>query len=308
MRSLKKYGLSFRQFIGWPHAAYRANEQWVATLGGFTSILLVFLSSRAFLGDAAAVFLLPSLGASAVLIFAVPHSPLAQPWAVLGGHLLSALIGVTCYRLIPNAAIAAACAVGFSIGAMHLCRCLHPPGGATALSAVIGGSAIHALGYRYPLFPVALNCLIILSIGFLFNAAFPWRRYPASLMRYAAPRRNAHIWPEISEAQIEAAMAELNVVVDISPRELAIIIEQTLQKAAASSPAPKKQIRIGGVYCNEQPGPQWSVRQVEDERLSDIPEFDLVIYRILEGPGRDRLDSCTRTEFAKWVASEVAPT
>ena len=171
-----------KHLVGFPPGGHHAGEQLVATLGGVISISLVILVTRFLLGEQAALVIVPSLGASAVLIFAAPHSPFAQPWAVMAGHLLSAVIGVACWQLVPNATLAAGLAVGLAIGAMHLARCLHPPGGATALAAVIGGAAVHDLGYGYALSPIALNCAIILVAGIAFNYAFAWRRYPASLM------------------------------------------------------------------------------------------------------------------------------
>lgn len=301
------YWKQFRQFIGLPHAGYHANEQVLAGLGGMLSILLILLVTGGILGQPAALLIVPSLGASAVLIFAVPHSPLTQPWSVLGGHLLSALIGVTCYKLIPSPILAAALAVGLAIGCMHLARCIHPPGGATALTAVIGGSSVHTLGYSFALSPVAINCLIILLTGFLFNYAFPWRRYPASLMHYAVPARKSDAWPVITEEQIEAAMDRLNVVIDISPAELGQVIEQAIQIARQGSQHALPDVRLGHIYCNDQPGPQWSVRQIVDERPSANPEFDLVVYQVLEGAGKNRFGSCPRGEFARWASSELKP-
>ena len=97
------------------------------------------------------VYIVPSVGTSAVLLFAVPHSALGQLWNVIGGHLISAAIGVACYQWLPSNGIAAGASVGLAIGAMYYTRCIHPPGGATALAAVIGGQNIHALGYRISL-------------------------------------------------------------------------------------------------------------------------------------------------------------
>lgn len=269
------------------------------------SILLILFVTNALLDQQAALLIIPSLGASAVLIFAVPHSPLTQPWAVFGGHLISALIGVSCYKLIPVPMLAAACAVGFAIAGMHLARCIHPPGGATALTAVIGGSSVHSLAYSYALSPVALNCLIIVIVGFLFNYGFPWRRYPASLMRYALPVRKTNNGPVISEAHIEEAISRLNVVVDISPSELGQIIEQTIQIARESAGKVLPSVVRGHIYCNDLPGPLWSIRQITDERPAENPEFDLVVYKIIQGAGKGRSGSCTRTEFAEWVGSEL---
>ena len=293
------------QWVGFPHAGYRTNEQVLASLGGTVGILLALLVSGWILGPQAAILVIPSLGASAVLIFAIPHSPLTQPWAVLGGHVISALVGVTCYKLIPAPLLAGALAVGLAIGAMHLARCIHPPGGATALTAVIGGASVHSLGFAYALTPVALNCLIILTVGFLFNYGFPWRRYPASLMHYSVPVRRVGAWPVLSEAQIEAAMEHLNVVLDITPAELGQVVEHAMQVARHSEELPE--VRLGHIYCNDQPGPQWSVRQIVDERPSSNPDFDLVVYQVLEGARKNRLGSCTRHEFARWVGSELRP-
>lgn len=294
-----------RHFIGFPHAGYRSNEQLLASLGGAISILLVLLVTGGLLGQQTALLIIPSLGASAVLIFAIPHSPLTQPWAVLGGHLISAVIGVACFRYIQAPIPAAALAVGLAIAAMHAARCIHPPGGATALTAVIGGASVNSLGFSFALNPVGINCLVILIVGVLFNYAFPWRRYPASLMHYAVPKRQANDWPAVSEAQIEEAMERLNVVIDINPAEVGQIIEQIFHHARAPGNRPLPEVKVGRSYCNDVPGPLWSIRQVVDERPSDNPEFDLVIYKTLEGAGKNRSDNCTRSEFAQWVGYEL---
>lgn len=294
-----------RHFVGFPHAGYRSNEQLLASLGGAISILLVLSVTAGLLGQGTALLIIPSLGASAVLIFAIPHSPLTQPWAVFGGHLVSAVIGVACYRYIPAPMPAAALAVGLAIAGMHLARCIHPPGGATALTAVIGGASVHSLGFSFAWNPVTINCLVILTIGVLFNYAFPWRRYPASLMHYAVPKRQPSDWPTVSEAQIEEAMERLNVVIDINPAELGQIIEQIFHHARTPGVRKLPEIKVGRSYCNDVPGPLWSIRQIVDERPSDNPEFDLVIYKTLEGAGKHRSGNCTRSEFAQWVGYEL---
>jgi CBS-domain-containing membrane protein len=298
----------FRHFIGFPANGHHAGEQLVATLGGTLGIVLVLAVTETVVGPLAALVIVPSMGASAVLIFAAPHSPFAQPWAVLAGHVMSALVGVACWQLIPNPTLAAGFAVGLAIGVMHVARCLHPPGGATALVAVIGGATVHELGYRYALSPIAVNALIILAVGVAFNYAFAWRRYPASLMRYrGAPARAGTVWPEISEAHVIAAMDHLNVVIDVSPEEMGELIQQTLTIAQQQQEATLPVLQLGRFYCNDRPGQQWSVRQIIDERRSDNPEFDLVIYKVVDGNGLNRTVSCTRTEFARWVGSELQP-
>jgi CBS-domain-containing membrane protein len=297
-----------KRFIGFPATRHHTSEQLVATLGGVLSVSLVLFVTRALLGPQAALLIVPSLGASAVLIFAAPHSPFAQPWAVLGGNLLSALVGVTCWKLVPEPTLAAGLAVGLAIGIMHVARCLHPPGGATALAAVIGGSTVHELGYHYVLSPIAINSLIILIIGISFNYAFAWRRYPASLMRYAAaPARQRRGQPRITELHLSAAMDHLNVVVDVDPGELSEIVRQAMEIARHEHDAALPEVHLGHYYSNDKAGQQWSVRQIIDERRSDNPDFDLVIYKVVDGKSLNRTGSCTRTEFARWVGSELQP-
>ena len=119
-------------------------EKWVSGAGGLAGILGVVLISQTYLGLTGGAGLVASMGASAVLLFAVPHGPLSQPWALVGGHLVSAVIGVACARLDTPPFVAAALAVALAICAMYYLRCIHPPGGATALTAVAGGQSVHA--------------------------------------------------------------------------------------------------------------------------------------------------------------------
>ncbi|HSJ49254.1 MAG TPA: HPP family protein [Gammaproteobacteria bacterium] len=162
-------------------------EKLLAAVGGFIGILVVVLISRHYLGHEGAAWIAASMGASAVLVFAVPHGPLSQPWPLLGGHVLSAFVGVSCAWLIPDPMIAAASAVALAILAMQYLRCIHPPGGATALAAVVGGEGIQALGFLYVITPVLVNVLVLLLMGVLFNYPFPWRRYPTALARISKP-------------------------------------------------------------------------------------------------------------------------
>jgi len=162
-------------------------EKSVSALGGFVGILCIFIISQWAVGTNAAALIVASMGASAVLLFAVPHGPLSQPWSVVGGHIVSAIVGVTCAKLIANEVLAASLAVGAAIGVMYYLRCIHPPGGATAISAVIGGEAVHELGYQYVFTPILINVLVILLVAIIFNYAFVWRRYPAFLHRHYAP-------------------------------------------------------------------------------------------------------------------------
>ncbi|EOD56467.1 HPP family protein [Aeromonas molluscorum 848] len=132
-------------------------------------------------------WLIAPMGASAVLLFAAPASPLAQPWSILVGNSVSALMGVISASWIPDLALASAVAVMLAIAAMFMTRSLHPPGGAVALTAVIGGESITQLGFWYVLLPVFINSLLLLAMGLLYNRALG-RRYPNG--GKAAPNRH----------------------------------------------------------------------------------------------------------------------
>jgi len=172
-------------------------EKWVSTAGGLAGIVGVALISQSQLGLTGSASIIASMGSSAVLLFAVPHGPLSQPWSVFGGHLVSAIVGVACAKWIPNPMLAAAVAVALAIGAMHYLRCIHPPGGATALGAVVGGDVVHQMGFQFVLTPVMLNTMTILLVALLFNAPFAWRRYPAVW----APGQKASATPAATGAQ-----------------------------------------------------------------------------------------------------------
>lgn len=171
----------FRQFLGVGQVGTNSTEGLIAALGGGLSILLLVGFSLWLFPVESATPVIASMGASAVLLFALPQGPLSQPWPVLAGHSISAIIGVTCARYIPQSSIAAACAVGLAIAAMHQCKCIHPPGGATAFAAVIGGSAIRQLGFWFVLFPVFTNALVMVVLAVVINNAFKGRRYPVGL-------------------------------------------------------------------------------------------------------------------------------
>ncbi len=148
-------------------------------VGAFLGILPLAYLHYVHLDKTDVVMLIGSFGASAVLVYGAIRSPLAQPRNLIGGHLLSALVGVTAYKLLSGQLwLAAPVAVATAIALMHATKTLHPPGGATALIAVIGSPKIHALGYLYVLVPVGAGALIMLLVGLLVNNIPAHRRYP----------------------------------------------------------------------------------------------------------------------------------
>jgi CBS domain-containing membrane protein len=147
-------------------------------LGSFTGIALIGLLNSYYLELSENLFLIGSFGASAVLIYGVINSPLAQPRNLIGGHLLSAIIGVTVGIIIKETWFAAALAVSLSIVGMQITKTLHPPGGATALIAIIGSPKVKNLGYLYVVSPIFTGVVILLIVALIFNNITVHRKYP----------------------------------------------------------------------------------------------------------------------------------
>lgn len=165
------------------------------------------------------------IGASAVLAFAIPTSPLAQPWSVVGGNTISTLVGVLAFQTIPDLTIAAGVAVGGAILAMSLFRCLHPPGGAAALTAVIGSSAIHAQGYAFAFAPVAVNSIALVSIAMFFHR-ISGHAYPHQPIATPAERDTVRAAAGFHLEDIDHALADMHESFDISREDLDLLLAQ----------------------------------------------------------------------------------
>jgi len=215
-------------------AGARLSDRLVACLGAG---LGVFVAAVAGLGIQnmwpALPFLIAPIGASAVLVFAVPTSPLAQPWPVFGGNVLSAAVGVTVAHIIPDPLLAVGLAVALAILAMSLLRCLHPPSGAVAVTAIIGSDAVIAAGYMYPVTLVAANSAALVLAGYLFHR-FSGHSYPHRVSESPAPLPAA-----LLREDIELALAQTKETFDISPADL-----ETLLMTAESFAAQRR--KAGG--------------------------------------------------------------
>jgi CBS-domain-containing membrane protein len=178
--------MAFREYLVKMKGSTRGGPPRVSTseiiwswVGAFVGISIIALASRYLFEAEDMPLLIGSFGASAVLVYGAIRSPLAQPRNLIGGHVLSAVIGVTCWKLLhSDVVIAEALAVATSIAVMHATRTLHPPGGATALIAVSGSQQIHALGYMFIIVPAMLGPLILLAVALLINNIPGSRRYP----------------------------------------------------------------------------------------------------------------------------------
>lgn len=177
----KKFERSIRisRYVIYRETMIDFREQFWSFLGAFMGIgIIAFIQSKT-LTLYENIFLIGSFGASGVLIYGAIQSPLAQPRNLIGGHVISALVGVTVYKCLPDIIwLTAPLAVALSIVMMQITKTLHPPGGATSLIAVIGSEKIKALGYLYVLSPVLTGSIILLLIALIFNNITPHRRYP----------------------------------------------------------------------------------------------------------------------------------
>lgn len=173
--------------------------------------------------------LLGSMAASAVLLFAVPHSPLAQPWNLVGGHLFSALAGIACVLLIPHPLIAAGVAVGAAIFLMHYLNCLHPPGAATALTIVLSNTHFQEMGWQWVTLVIMVNLVITLLLALSINSLLPGRHYPMQTPLATSPKPSPHI--SIEQPDLAWALDQMKEVIDVSEEDLAQIYKLAQQNA-----------------------------------------------------------------------------
>jgi CBS domain-containing membrane protein len=188
---------------------------------GFLAAALSYLSPNTY-----PLMMLGSMGASALLLFAVPHSPLAQPWNLIGGHLISALAGWSCLLFIHDPWLAAGVGVGAAIFLMHLFNCLHPPGAATALILILGSPHFQNMGLKAAMTIVTVNAVITLLLALVINNLLPGRQYP---MRHTPPSPFKPV--SLEQQDLEHALVQMGGVIDISEEDLAQIYELALRNA-----------------------------------------------------------------------------
>lgn len=181
MRKTIKRTYRVSKYVIYKETLVDYKEHFWSFLGAFFGIgIIAFLQSH-YLLEQENVFLIGSFGASSVLIYGAIQSPLAQPRNLIGGHVISALVGVTVFKIVPDILwLSAPLAVAFSIVLMQYTKTLHPPGGATALIAVTSTGKIPELGYWYALSPVFSGCVILLIVALFFNNITKNRSYPVS--------------------------------------------------------------------------------------------------------------------------------
>ncbi len=209
------------------------SERAAACAGVFGAILVTAAAGLAF--PTHAPLLVAPIGASAVLVFVVPASPLAQPWPVIGGNVISAFVGLAIGWAVPNLMVAGALAVAAAIALMSLTRSLHPPGGAVALTAVLGGPIAASWGPLFPLVPIGLGSISLVALGMIFHG-LARRSYPhrPPALGAGTPVRAQ---PMFSAPDIDEALAQMGDSFDIAREDL----DRLLHYAEAS--ALKRQAR-----------------------------------------------------------------
>jgi CBS-domain-containing membrane protein len=212
-------------------------EHWISAAGGLSAVLVVLWVGQFWVGGHTGMLAIASMGSTAVLLFAAPHGAMSQPWPVFGGHLVSALIGVTCVRWLGHdTMLTASLAVALSIAAMYSLRCLHPPGGATAMYAVLGGETVHALGYGYLFSPVLLNISVLLAVAVAFNYPFAWRRYPQCWHRRPQVSYAPVAEGMIPHSNLVYALSQIDTFVDVSEEDLQRIYALALSGQSRATP------------------------------------------------------------------------
>jgi CBS domain-containing membrane protein len=229
--SFSRWLVSFKPLpvaIGWP-------ERLRSCLGALIGIAFTGGLMFVWLGnDSALPLLVAPMGASAVLLFAVPASPLAQPWSIIGGNIVSAIVGVACAKAMPNPMDAAPLAITLAIAGMFAFRCLHPPSGAVALTAVVGGPGIHSLGYSFVIAPIAVQSFALLALAIVFHAA-TGHRYPHAPLKPKDAKRSAaesaaHGPQSFTRADLQAVLSRRKEILDIDLGDLeSLLAEVQLQ-------------------------------------------------------------------------------
>ncbi len=211
---------------------YRRSEVLRAGLGALFGIALAGLTAQAVPGGPAALpWIVAPMGATAVLLFAAPASPLAQPWPVLAGNTVSTLVGVAAGKLLDDVTLAAAVAVGVAIPVMMALRCVHPPGGACALFAAVGGSAVAEHGWAFALWPVGVDTLVLLVVAALVNnlTGRPYPHVPEPPRTGAEPPPTERVG--LRTEDVRAAMDRLDRGLDVMPGDVLALVRDAEEHA-----------------------------------------------------------------------------
>ena len=222
-------------FFGQDQANVSQQERLRAAGGAFVGLLFTMVAGR-YLGGLvdSSTWMMASLGASALLVFVLPSSPMAQPWAVIGGHLISAIIAIACANFLHSPILSVPVAVGLSILGMFVFRCLHPPAAATAM--LIASSSLS--NFQFAFFPVLTDSMLLILIGVAYNN-MTGKRYPNFLISKNITGEQSLV----DSKYIDAVLSRYNQVIDINRSDLAALIGQVEMKAY--------EYKLEGIKCSD---------------------------------------------------------
>lgn len=187
------------------------------------------------------LYLVAPFGASSVLLFAVPNSPLAQPWSAIVGNTVAALVGVAVCLLVTDPALRIALAVGLAITATILCRAVHPPAGAVAMTAAMSPDAVAHLGFWFALTPIAFGTIALVLLATLY-ARLTGRRYPFRQFddpsTHGTADRNPTVRLGLSEEELTGILERYRQSFNLGVEDLARLIGAAELQAAAHSSGP----------------------------------------------------------------------
>jgi CBS domain-containing membrane protein len=301
--------------------AVRWPERLRSCLGALVGIAFTGGAMHVLLGPAASIpFLVAPMGASAVLLFAVPASPLAQPWSIIGGNLVSATVGVACANWIPDPVGAAALAVSLAICAMFALRCVHPPSGAVALTAVLGGPSIHALGFRFVAEPILVQSLALLGAALVYHAV-TGHRYPHAAhrpVRKDATERSVAPNAGFTRADLEAVLSRRTELLDIDLEDLELLLRDVQLQAYARSFNQLSCAQIMSspaiaVSATTPVSDAW--RLLRERGFKALPVIDenrhvvgIVTRADLDGERTQRVVSAPKSWMQRWLRAKVIST
>lgn len=260
---------NFTQFIP-PAGNLTFKDRFISVIASFLCILAVAICTTYF--SANSPVLLASMGASVVILVFAPLSPFAQPWSFFCGHLVSAMVGITCALTITPFWLASSVAVSMSIFAMLVLRCLHPPGAATALVPVIGGATFIELGYKFILTPVLINVFVMLFMVIIVNRWWLKRDYPQSF-KPIVPTSDSRL----SQQDVQQALKKGGEFIDVNVNQLHELLlsaeEQKLERLHGEITCADIMSKgISAVEYGDEVEMAW--QKMHHEKLKAIPVVD----------------------------------
>jgi len=215
-----------------------------AGLGIFFTAFFSISSSTPQVGQ---IWLLAPIGASAIILFTLPASPLAQPWSIVGGNLICALVGITCSRFIEGPLLCLSTAIFVALALMFVLRCIHPPSGAVALLTILGGDSVKDMGYMFILNPLGLNTLLLVTFAIIYNKA-TGQNYPHFNHRLLSLRALNSTLPTattlgITANDLSAALDQSDQLIDVDLGDLENLFLKTEQIALSR--------RVGIIQCQQ---------------------------------------------------------